>query len=76
MVTVAQMTSDQLRDLITSCVEDAVERRLTEILGDPDEGLEVRDELAQRLSQQQQRFAAGERGRPMNEILRELGWEQ
>lgn len=71
--TVAQMTPLELRELIATYVEEAVDRPLDEILGDPDAGLEVREELVQRLRQQQQQVAAGDVGRPLNDVARELG---
>ena len=59
--------------MIESAVEVAVDRRLTELLGDPDEGLELREEVVQRLKAQQDRVAAGDLGRPMDEVIKELG---
>lgn len=59
-----------LQEAIESFVEIAVERRLEEILGDPDEGLDLREELRRRLHEQQQRVAKGERGRSMSDLLR------
>ena len=71
----SQTISAELRETIEGMVEDAVERRLQELLGDPDEGLELREEVVERLRQQQKRVAAGERGRPLEEVARELGLE-
>lgn len=46
MVTkVKKLTLDQLKMLI----EEAIEEKLQEYLGDPDEGLELREEVVQRL---------------------------
>ncbi len=42
---VTELTVEQLKALI----EDTVEERLQEYLGDPDEGLELREEIIQRL---------------------------
>lgn len=70
--TVAQMTPAELQAMI----ENVIEEKFVELLGDPDEGLEVREELIEQLRQQQQRVAAGDRGRPMSEIVKELGWDQ
>ena len=42
---VKELTVEQLKTLI----EDAIEERLQEYLGDPDEGLEIREEIIQRL---------------------------
>ncbi|HEX3602118.1 MAG TPA: hypothetical protein VHU84_18335 [Lacipirellulaceae bacterium] len=62
----------ELREAIESFVEHAVDQKLQELLGNPDEGLEVREELIQRLQKQQQRVASGERGQSMEEVMREL----
>ena len=63
----------ELRELIEALVDDAVDRRLEELLGDPDEGLEVREDLIERLKTQQKRIEAGDLGRPMEEVKKELG---
>jgi hypothetical protein len=47
--TVAQMTKEELKEMI----ETAVEQKLLEILGDPDEGLAIRKILRNRLLWQQ-----------------------
>ena len=65
---VAQMTRDELRELI----ETAVEQKLRELLGDPDEGLPVRQAVLDRLSRQRQAVAAGERGEPFEDVVRRL----
>lgn len=64
-----------LRDDIEAFVEYAVDQRLAELLGDPDQGLEVREELLERLRDQQKQVAAGELGRPMSEVMKVLGLE-
>jgi hypothetical protein len=73
--TVARMTKEELREMIEAVVETAVEQKLLEILGDPDEGLEVRKQLQKRLLRQRQAVAAGERGQPLEEVVRRLGLE-
>jgi len=44
-VKVKELTVEQLKTLI----EDTIEERLQEYLGDPDEGLEIREEIIQKL---------------------------
>jgi hypothetical protein len=68
---VAQMTTDELREMI----EAAVEEKLLELLGDPDERLPIRKSMRDRLLAQKQRVAEGERGRPLEEPGRRLGLE-
>lgn len=69
MTTVAQMTKDELREMI----EMAVEQKLLEMLGDPDEGLEVRASVRERLLRQKNEVAEGERGQPFEDIIHKVG---
>ena len=71
MATVAQMTKDELRELI----ETIIEQKLLELLGDPDEGLPVREAVYDRLLRQKQAVAGGERGQPFEDVVRRLGLE-
>lgn len=73
--TVAEMTKEELREMINSAVGAAVEQKLLEILGDPDDGLEIRKVLRNRLLRQQQAVAAGERGQKLEEVVQQLGLE-
>ena len=65
---VAQMSKDEFRELI----ESVVERKLLELLGDPDEGLELRKAVSTRLDRQRAAIAGGERGRSVDEVVAEL----
>ena len=69
MATVAQMTKEELREMI----EDIVEQKLIELLGDPDEGLPIRKSVRERLLRQRQVVAMGERGEPFEDVVRRLG---
>jgi hypothetical protein len=60
--TVAQMTQAEFKRMLEDVVEATVEQKLIEMLGDPDEGLVVRDEIRERLLRQRQRVRLGERG--------------
>lgn len=66
--TVGDMTKEELRQMLDTIVE----QRLMDLLGDPDEGLELREELRRRLLEQQETVAAGERGRSLEDIKQEL----
>lgn len=70
-VTVAQMSKDELKEMI----EITVEQKLLELLGDPDEGLEIRKSVLDRLARQKKAVDAGERGEPFREVVRRLGLE-
>jgi hypothetical protein len=63
--TVAQMTKEELREMI----ETSIEQKLLEILGDPDEGLEIRESVRDRLLRQREAVAAGERGQPLDDVV-------
>jgi hypothetical protein len=67
--TVSELTTEQLRELI----ENAVEQKLFELLGDPDEGYEIRAVVRRRLLDQRSKVAAGERGESLEEVTRKLG---
>ncbi|MBA7604496.1 MAG: hypothetical protein GH143_10910 [Calditrichaeota bacterium] len=69
--TVAEMSEDELREMI----EALIEQKLLEILGDPDEGLEVRKSVRERLLRQKEAVAAGDRGQPFEEVVQQTGME-
>lgn len=69
--TVATMTKEELREII----EGTIEKKLFEILGDPDDGLEIRTAVRNRLLRQKKAVAKGERGAPFEEVARQLGLE-
>jgi hypothetical protein len=66
---VAQMTKDELREMI----ETTVEQKLVELLGDPDEGLPLRKVIRDRLLRQREAVGAGERGELFEDLVRRLG---
>ena len=61
---VCDLASEELKTLI----EDAVEKKLKEILFDPDEGLELREEVKKRLLESFRR----KRGIPVEKVAEEL----
>ena len=68
---VSQMSKDELKDIIAMTVE----QKLLEMLGDPDEGLEIRESIRQRLLRQKMAVAEGERGEPFEDVIRRLELE-
>lgn len=64
---VSDMTPDELRAMI----ETSVERKLVELLGDPDEGLELRPEVVERIERQRKEYAAGRRGKSLQQVMKE-----
>ena len=66
---VAQMTRDEFQEMI----ETTVERKLLELLGEPDEGLSLKKSVRERLVRQQEVVQKGERGRAFEEVTALLG---
>jgi hypothetical protein len=61
---VAELTVDELKQII----KEAVEQKLEEMLGDPDEGLELREEIKARLRRSLEAERRGTRGIPAQEM--------
>ena len=57
-VTVVKMTKHELKEMI----ESTVEKKLLQLLGDPDQGLVLRRAIKDRLVRQRKAVVAGERG--------------
>ena len=70
---VGDLTPEQLKVLI----QEAVEEKLREMLGDPDEGLELRGEVKRRLLDSLAATGRGEKGLSIAQVAREAGieWE-
>ncbi len=66
--TVAEMTGEELRELVGA----AVQQKIVELLGDPDAGLALRENVRQRLLRQRQAVAKGERGQSLETVIRRL----
>ena len=66
---VGQLSTDELREIIGSVVE----QKLKEMLGDPDEGFEIRAEVQNRLLRQKKTVANGERGEELDKVAKRLG---
>jgi hypothetical protein len=73
--TIARMTQAEFKEMLETVVEATVERTLLEMLGDPDEGLELRSDVRDRLLRQRQDVAAGLHGQPLDDVLRQMGLE-
>ena len=65
---VAQMTKKELAQMLSNVVE----QKLVELLGDPDEGLELKANLRKRLIRQKKAVAKGERGEDFSETRKRL----
>ncbi len=68
---VKELTVEQLKALI----QEVVEERLREILGDPDQGLELKEDVKDRLRHSLSAMEAGEKSILLGQVARELGLE-
>lgn len=66
---VKDLSSEELKTL----VQEAVEEALLELLGDPDQGLELREEVKERLKRSLERVRQGERGIATEEAAKRAG---
>jgi len=66
---VKELTVEQFKDL----VQEAIEEKLEEIVGDPDLGLELREEIKERLRSSLAARQRGEKGIPVEEVARQAG---
>ena len=65
---IAEMTADELKQLVGL----AVEQKLIELLGGPDEGLVLWESVRKRLLRQKRAVAKGERGELLDDVVRRL----
>ncbi len=66
--TVANMTAEELKDLVGT----AVEQKLFQLFGDPDAGLVLRENVRKRLLRQKRSVAKGDRGESLEAVMRRL----
>jgi len=69
MVKVKELSVEQLKILI----QEAVEEKLQEILGDPDQGLELREDVKERLRHSLAAMEHEEEGIPATQVAKEAG---
>ena len=69
---VSELSVEQLKALI----QQAVEEKLQEILGDPDYGLEIKEEIKERLKHSLAAVERGEEGISLEQVSREIGLKQ
>ncbi len=66
---VQEMTIDQLKGLI----RETVEEKLEEMLGDPDWGLELKDEVHERLKRSLEETERGVSGIAVDDVVKKTG---
>ena len=67
--TVADLTVTEFKQLI----REAVSQSLTELLADPDEGMVLRDDLAEALRNSLKEVQAGGRTTSFSDVLKDVG---
>ena len=72
---IAQMTQSEFKEMLETVIETTVEEKLLEILGDPDEGMELREAVRDRLIRQRKAVVNGQYGQPLEDVVGELGLE-
>jgi len=65
---VGNLTLDEFRAML----EDIIDARLAE-WADPDAGLELRPEIVESIQRQRAEYAAGKRGKPLDQVAKQLG---
>jgi len=66
---VKELTVEQFKGLI----QEAIEEKLEELVGDPDLGLELREEIKERLRSSLAARQNGQKGVPIDEVARQAG---
>ena len=67
--TVAHMSKKEFAQVVSN----AVEQKLVEMFGDPDEGLVLKANLRKRLIRQKKAVAKGERGEDLATVRKQIG---
>jgi hypothetical protein len=68
---IKELTIEQFKTLI----EDIIEAKMEEILGDPDEGLELTDEAKIKIEESLAAYKRGDKGTPLEKVAEEMGIE-
>ena len=66
---VKELSVEQFKGLI----QEAIEEKLEELVGDPDLGLELREEIEERLRSSLAARQNGQKGVPIDEVARQAG---
>ena len=66
---VKELTVEQLRILI----QEAIEEKLEQVIGDPDHGLKLREEIKEKLRRSLAAMQGGEKGIPIDQVTRQAG---
>ena len=70
---VSDLTVEELKELIKTHAYVAANEALLDFFGDPDEGLEFKEEFAAKLLAARDEMKKGTKGVPLEEVRKELG---
>ena len=62
-------------DQLIALIDERIQEKLEEILGDPDEGLELTDKVKQKIEEALAEYKAGSKGISLEDLAREMGIE-
>lgn len=68
---ISNLSLNELKELVDVLIEE----KLSQFLGDPDSGLELREEVKERLRKSLKAQRKGEEGIPLEEVAKRLGFE-
>ena len=71
---VLKLDKETLEQLIT-LIDERIQEKLEEILGDPDEGLELTDEAKAKIEESLAALERGEKTVPLEKVAKEMGIE-
>ena len=71
---VLKLDKETLEQLIT-LIDERIQEKLEEILGDPDEGLELTDEAKAKIEESLAALERGEKTVPLEDVAKEMGIE-
>jgi hypothetical protein len=66
-----QYNCSDAKEEFKEMIEASIEQKLLEILGDPDEGRDIRESVRDRLLRQRKAVAAGERGQSFDDVVQQ-----
>ena len=68
---ISNLSLNELKELVDVLIEE----KLSQFLGDPDSGLELKEEVKERLRKSLKAQREGEEGIPLEEVEKQLGFE-
>ena len=71
--TVAQMTREELEELITKIVSTTIDKKIAELQRELEDDGEIRPEVRNQLLKQLKSVESGERGVPFAQVIQQLG---